>query len=145
MKKLLLVFFTCLSFSAAAETDLMKVKEAIPVKEGEVIAVAELGSMFRNRSTLSAYDALLTCNLFSCQAVAGNLAVTKDSLLFVTEGRVVLKIPRADIESFYTEKFGKSRFLFITNKNYDTTAFSFSGQEAVQPILNIFGIAWVDN
>ena len=142
MRHLLTIALLAISVYALGATK-DEVKAAIPAKEGVVNLVVEEVGLWRNMPART-YGGLLDSCIF-CQKAQGSLAITKDAIFFVVGGKPTFKLKRADMEAIETEKYGRSRLIFITSPNYDVTLIQVFGQEAVQPIVDELKIQWVDN
>lgn len=116
----------------------------MPSKEGVVLFTADDAFLWRTVPART-YSGIISSCATGCPKAEGSIAVTKDALIFIAGGKPIFKMKRSDMETIETEKYGRSRFLFITTPNYETVAIQLIGQEAMQPLVNFLGITWLDN
>ena len=143
MRNLLTIVLLAFSIHAIGATK-AEVEAAVPKKEGAVVVVAEEAVLWRTLPART-YSGLISNCILGCPKAEGSLAITKDALIFIVSGKPVFKIKRSDIDTIETEKFGRSRFIFIVNPNYETIAIQVFGQEAVEPLVDELRIKWADN
>jgi hypothetical protein len=144
MKRYLAILLSCLSIGLAQAATNEEVIAAVPKNEGQVVLVANEAFLWRTVPART-YSGLINSCILGCPKAEGSLAITKDALIFIVGGKPIFRMKRSDIDVIETEKYGRSRFLFITNRNYETIAIQTFGQETIQPVADELNIKWVDN
>lgn len=131
MRRVIAIIATLISLSAVAGPE-----SVVPATEGNFIVASNEGNM-RTNATNSIYKNMAgNCFIICAGAEIGNMVVTDQNILFVSNGKIIKKMSRSKITNIEAASFGFTKGVFIQTSDYESVMFTMNS-ESQEQILTV--------